>query len=82
MERMNALETYPSHHHFKSNDNDDKYSHVARKFDRNTKCGTLSKSEWEAISKFEKMFLSRHQFPQPAKLFVFQVCIWYSPSGK
>ncbi|XP_037048532.1 mRNA cap guanine-N7 methyltransferase [Bradysia coprophila] len=50
MERMNALETYPSHHHYKGNDGDDKYSHVARKFDRNTKCGTLSKSEWEAIS--------------------------------
>lgn len=51
MERMNALETYPSHHHLKNEGNNDEYNHVARKFDRNTKCGTLSKSEWEATSK-------------------------------
>lgn len=52
MERMNALETYPSHHHSKNEGNDDQYDHVARKFDRNSKCGTLSKTEWEAISEF------------------------------
>lgn len=51
MERMNALETYPTHHHhLNSGESDDKYQHVVKKFDRNTKCGTLSKSEWEATS--------------------------------
>ncbi|KAJ6632681.1 mRNA cap guanine-N7 methyltransferase [Pseudolycoriella hygida] len=49
LERMNALETYPSHHN-SNNGGNENYSHVAKKFDRNTKCGTVSKSEWEAIS--------------------------------
>lgn len=56
---MNALETYPSYHHSKSDGNTDNYAHVARKFDRNTKCGTLSKSEWEAISKFWFSFMGQ-----------------------
>lgn len=59
MERMNALETYPSHHHSKSEGNNDEYNHVAKKFDRNTKCGTLSKSEWEATSNFCSFFFVR-----------------------
>lgn len=60
MERMNALETYPAHYHKKSEGNDDKYSHVNKKFDRNIKCGTLSKSEWEASSKsYQTKILSR-----------------------
>lgn len=61
LERMQALEVYPPMHRAdredKSADDDAEYEHVRKvlgspKKDRPQRCGTLSKSEWEAACKY------------------------------
>lgn len=54
---MNALEVYPPFNNKHNNDGDEEeeYGHAKKLLatgnDRNRKCGTLSKSEWEAACK-------------------------------
>lgn len=55
LERMGALETYPSYNN--RNASEEEYAHVKNHLKGGT-CGTLSKSEWEASCKSEFSFSS------------------------
>lgn len=52
LEKMGALETYPTPEHQRAAEKavSDEYAHV-KTFSRGRQCGTLSKSEWEASCK-------------------------------
>lgn len=67
LELMKALEPYPPFNRNTDNnepETSDDYAHV-KHFNRGRTCGTISKSEWEAISKFTAkkniIFLSKFE---------------------
>lgn len=55
IEKMQGLETYPAQYRNQLNGTEDEYEHAAKylasKDESNPKCGTLSRSEWEAACK-------------------------------
>lgn len=54
MDRMKAMESYPKNAQAPDNNADDEaveYEHAQDVASRGSKCGTLSKSEWEAACK-------------------------------
>lgn len=82
---MKALEPYPPFNRNADNvpETSDDYAHV-KHFSGGRTCGTLSKSEWEASSKYitNITFFSHKITYFGVDVHIFQLYTWFLPSKK